>query len=104
LFEDPETKDPIWVLDVCRRGYAVITKDLNLLKRGNALMAWHRSKGRIFYIASGQATADRVCDAVVAALPEIERILTNHDGPTYASVHISGKVELIVREALPVFT
>jgi predicted nuclease of predicted toxin-antitoxin system len=95
LFSDPETKDPVWVKYVCERGYIVITKDKNLLERENALMAWHRNKGKIFYIASGDASAHRICDAVLNALRKMEELIADMDGPFYVRVLISGGVELV---------
>jgi hypothetical protein len=103
LFADPETKDPVWVTEVCSRGFIVITKDKNLLERDNALMAWHRNKGKIFYIASGDAGAARMCEAILIALRKMEQIIINMNGPLYVRVLISGGVELIRPEELPEF-
>lgn len=101
LFRDQETKDAVWVHEVCARGYIVITKDKNLLEHTNALMAWHRNKGKIFYIASGAAGEERVIEAVMSALRRMEQIISTLNGPFYVRVLISGEVELVRPELLP---
>jgi predicted nuclease of predicted toxin-antitoxin system len=101
LFKKGNTKDVVWVQEVCSRRYVIITKDKHLLEHGNSLMAWHRNKGKIFYIASGDASAERMCEAILKALREMEQIITNMTGPFYVRILISGGVEIIKPEALP---
>lgn len=101
LYKDPETKDVVWVQDVCSRGYIVITKDKRMLEHTNALMAWHRNKGKIFFLASGGADADHVDAAVLKALRKMEELIERMDGPFYVRVLLTGAIELVRPEALP---
>jgi predicted nuclease of predicted toxin-antitoxin system len=101
LFKDPETKDVVWVQDVCARGYIVITKDKRMLEHTNALMAWHRNKGKIFFIASGGADANQVDAAVLRALRKMEELIAKLAGPFYVRVLLTGDIELVRPEALP---
>lgn len=103
LFKDPETKDVVWVREVCSSGYVVITKDKHLLEHTNALMAWHRHKGKIFFIASGSAGADAIDYAILRALRAMEQLIADLAGPFYVRVLISGEIELVRPEKLPAF-
>lgn len=74
-----------------------------MLEHTNALMAWHRNKGKIFFIASGTADADQVDAAVLRALRKMEQIIAGLDGPFYVRVLLTGEVEQVRPEALPKF-
>jgi|GEM_PF-1229391 len=81
--------------DVCARGYIVITKDKNLLNRTNSLMIWHRSKGRIFQLASGVADRDQIISALLKALRKMEKVIETVSPPFIVRILVSGNVELI---------
>lgn len=100
MFRDPETKDRVWMPDVCNRGYVVISKDKDLLNRTNCLMIWHRLKGRIFHIASGTANRQQLIFALLTALRKMEKIIEQTEPPFLIRVLISGDVELVKPENL----
>jgi predicted nuclease of predicted toxin-antitoxin system len=81
--------------EVCKRGYVVITKDKDLLSKTNSLMIWHRSKGRIFQLASGVADRNQIIFALLTALRKMEEIITHVPPPFVVRVLIAGNVEVI---------
>lgn len=95
LFKDSETKDPIWMREVCRRGYIVVTKDKNLLNRTNCLMIWYRAKGRIFQLASGVSDRHQITKALLAALRKMEKIIETVPPPFVVRILVGGEVEMV---------
>jgi hypothetical protein len=100
IFKDPETKDRVWMQDICARGYVIITKDKNLLSKTNALMIWHRAKGKIFQIGSGTANREQLIFALLTALRKMEKVIDQTPPPFMVTIHITGDVELIRPENL----
>jgi PIN like domain len=101
VFDDPETPDYIWVPEVARRGWIVITKDAALLTNPKQLMAWYRSKARVFVFTGGNASGARMTEAIMKALRRMERIIAGAEPPFLVAVHLNGTIRPVKPDALP---
>ena len=96
----PDAPDVVWLPEVGRRGWAVLTKDKWILRRATEIAAL-RASGVAAFILSGNAkmNGDALATAFVTALPRMRRMLASYarGGEHYfiAKVSPTGEVKLI---------
>lgn len=101
VFHDPDTPDYEWVPHVAKCGWVVITKDAALLRNPKQLMAWHRSKAKVFVFTGGDAKGARMIEAMLIALRRMERIIADATPPFMVAVHLNGTISAVKPEQLP---
>lgn len=90
-FEDEED-DTVWLPEVCRREWVVISHDqFNELER----QAIRNAGGRAFLIIGGDATGEQKAAMVTGAMRRILRILKSTPAPFIAKVYRANRVNLI---------
>lgn len=88
----PDEDDPVWLPDVCQRGWVIISHDqFNELEK----QAIRNAGGRAFLIVGGDATGHQKATLVTGALRRILRILKAVPPPFIAKVYRANKVNIV---------
>jgi predicted nuclease of predicted toxin-antitoxin system len=90
--------DHVWLAEVGRRGWVVLTKDQRIRYRQNEMAAAQEANVRMFVLTAGQVTGEEVGSAFVKALPAIFRLVKRQQPPFVARVTADGEVRLYQRE------
>ena len=93
------TPDAVWLADVGRRGWVVLTKDKNMRRRPAEQLAIVRNGVRAFSLTSGDLSGPEMADAFVKAMPKIRSLLRRREGPFIASVTRGGTVAVVYPNA-----
>ena len=88
----PDAKDEVWLLEVGRRGWIVLTKDDRIRYRVTERTALMSARVRAFVLSSSQLQGAEMAAAFVKALPRIKRLIAKHVPPFIGRVSRSGKV------------
>ena len=84
--------DPIWLPQVCQRGWVIISHDqFNELEK----RAIRNAGGRAFLIVGGDATGEQKAALVTGALRRMLRILNATPAPFIAKVYRANRVNII---------
>jgi len=89
-----DEEDRVWLSEVGRRSWVVLTKDQRLRYRPLEISALRSSQARVFILVAGNLRGSEIADVFVSALNAIYRILQAHKGPFIARIAKSGKVTL----------
>jgi predicted nuclease of predicted toxin-antitoxin system len=87
-FADDE-RDDVWLPEVARQGWAILTKDKKIRRRPIEKEALIRSGARAFVLSSGNMRGQEMGDVLVRHLRRMERIVHRTDPPFVAVVHRS---------------
>ena len=87
--------DFVWLPEVARRGWVILTKDRKIRYRALEFDALINSGARTFVLTSGNLTADEASQILVKAIPRMEKLLEKRKGPFIASVTRGGSVNLV---------
>lgn len=90
----PDTPDPVWLPEVGRRGWTILSKDKQLRHNYLELVGLLQSGAASFILTSGNYTGQEMADAFVKALPHIKRMLDKYPPPFVATVSKGGSVRL----------
>jgi predicted nuclease of predicted toxin-antitoxin system len=93
-FKDDED-DAVWLREVGRRGWIVLTKDKRIRYRGLELQAIIDGNVRAFVLRGGEMKGQEMADAFVKALPKMQRIVEKQAPPFIAKVTAGGAVDLV---------
>lgn len=92
----PDEKDEVWLTEVGRRGWIVLTHDRRIPYRRNECEALMRAGVRAFVMAArGDLKGEDIAAIFVRALPAIRRFAARTPLPYIAKVTRSGRVELL---------
>lgn len=94
MFE-PEAPDPVWIAEVGRRGWVVVTRDKNIRRRPNELRAVRDAGLHLFALTSGNLSAEDTAAIIVKTWPAIRREVAQTPAPALYSVSRSGDVRLL---------
>jgi len=87
-FADDE-RDDVWLPEVARQGWAILTKDKKIRRRPIEKQALIRARARTFVLSSGNMRGQEMADVLVRHLRRMERIVHGTDPPFVAVVHRS---------------
>ena len=87
--------DEVWLSEVGKRDWIVLTKDDRIRYRPAALEAYRRNKSRVFIFGSGEMKAQEMADAFIRALPKIPRLVRRTPVPFFARISRAGLVSLL---------
>lgn len=96
LFAD-DTPDPVWLAEVGRQGWVVVTRDQNIRRRHNELAAVRSARIHLFALTSGNLSAADTAALVIRAWPAIGRAVAGHEPPALWSVTRGGEVRRLQR-------
>lgn len=91
------TPDAVWLAEVGRRGWIVMTRDQNIRRRPNELAAVREARIHLFALTSGNLSAADTAALVVRAWPAIRRAVADHSPPALWSVTRRGEVRRLER-------
>jgi predicted nuclease of predicted toxin-antitoxin system len=94
---DDDTPDQIWLAEVGRRGWVVVTRDQNIRRRPNELAAVRAARIHLFALTSGNLSAAETATLVLRAWPAIRRAVAAHAPPALWSVTRGGEVRRLER-------
>jgi len=87
-----DEEDRVWLAEVGRRKWFVLTKDQRLRYRPLEIAALRVSRARVFVLIAGNLRGAEIAAIFAKALPRISRILGRHAGPFVARISRNGKV------------
>lgn len=93
------TEDAVWLPDVGRRGWVVLTKDKRMRFRLTEQIAIVKHGVRAFALTSGNMKATEMAASFLAAVPKMKRLLARTSHPFVAAVTKSGDVALVYPKA-----
>lgn len=82
---------------LAKEGWIVLTRDKNIRLREierNALISAHVAA---FVFTGGNASGAETTEAIIAALPKIERVLARNSPPFICRITASGNVEMLLK-------
>jgi PIN like domain len=91
----PDAKDEVWLVEVGRRGWIVLTKDDRIRYRVTERTALASARVRAFVLTSTQLQGSEMAAAFVKALPRIKRLIASRAPPLLGRVSRNGKVSLL---------
>jgi hypothetical protein len=89
-----DTPDHVWVPEVGRRGWVILSKDSALRHNHIELVALLRSNTHSFILTSANQTGAAMGAAFVAAIPQMRRIIAKFQPPCVSAVTPSGVVNV----------
>ena len=87
----PDEQDSVWIADVGKRGWAVLTKDRKIRYQETERMAVRSAGTALFVLISGDLQGKEMAAVFVRALPGIKRFLAAHQPPFIAKVYRDGR-------------
>jgi len=97
VFPD-RTPDRVWILDVAKRGWIILTRDKRLQTRHLEWIAFLRAKARVLWFKGDRASNVEITEGFLAALPKIDRLALSLPPPYIIKITSSGHVEQIYPE------
>jgi hypothetical protein len=94
VFPD-RTPDRIWIPDVARRGWIIVTRDRRLQNRHLEWMAFLRAKARVLWFKGDRASNVEITEGFLSALPKIDRLTSHLEPPYIIKVTPAGHVEQV---------
>ena len=91
----PGTKDTEWVPEVARRGWVVLSKDLNIASNALERITLFESGARVFLLSQQDLSGPAQATAFLQALRRIRNIARSEPPPFIARVAPSGEVKVL---------
>ena len=89
------TRDQVWLPEVGRNGWILLTKGSRIRYRRNEMQALLSSKTRSFVLVSSNLPGAEIAQIFVKALPRMKRLCQRQRPPFIAHVHKDGTVALM---------
>jgi len=87
--------DTVWISEVGKRSWAIITKDNRVKSRQIEVVALLRSGQPTFVLSSGNTTASENAKAILRALPDMLGCIDTQQPPFIAQITKSGALSII---------
>jgi hypothetical protein len=97
-----DTDDEVWLADIGKRGWVVLTKDVVIRRDSLQRRVLLSADVAAFVLARGDVSGPVMAAAFVMALPRMHKALRRFDVPFIASVTVAGDVSLVHTGAGPV--
>ncbi|MCG3134125.1 MAG: hypothetical protein HMLKMBBP_01412 [Planctomycetes bacterium] len=91
----PGTEDAVWLADIGRRGWIVLTKVTRMRFRPTEQLAIVRHGVRAFALTGGNMRAAEMAAVFLVAMPAMRRLLAKTPHPFVAALTRSGTVALV---------
>ncbi len=91
----PGEEDEVWLRQVADWGWIVLTKDKRNRYNDLERVEVRRHRVREFYFSAGNMNGAEMAQAIVAALPEMRRIMKEYEPPVVASITRSGTITIL---------
>lgn len=90
----PGTEDTIWLPDIGRRCWCLLTTDARIRRNSVEKNAVRENGIRMFYFSRNDLSGPDLGQAVRAAIPRIRNLVATHPAPFTASINKAGEVTL----------
>jgi hypothetical protein len=97
VFPD-RTPDRVWIPDVAKRGWIIVTRDKRLQTRHIEWMAFLRAKARVLWFKGDRSSNVAITEGFLLALPKIDRLSSRLSPPYIIKVTPAGAVEQVYPE------
>ena len=91
----PGVPDPEWLSHVGREGWIVLTKDKNIRRRQNEMIALINAGVRAFVLSGGEMTGDEQAALFVRLIPRIRKWVIEQPAPFVVRIDKLGGMELL---------
>jgi predicted nuclease of predicted toxin-antitoxin system len=89
------TQDEIWLEEVGKKGWVVLTKDDNIRYHKTERESVSKAGAAVFIMPRGNLKAEVMAAILVKALPRIKRFLASHARPFIARLTSRGSISLV---------
>jgi len=92
------TPDTVWLSEVGRRRWCVLTKDTRIRHRPSEKHALLAAAVRAFAFTSGNLSGAQMAEAIVKALPKMMALLASHPNAFIARITAASDVAILLEE------
>lgn len=92
-------KDEVWLEEIGKRGWVVLTKDRKFHTRVLEIAAIAHSKARVFKLTTANLQGEEMASIFVKAIRKIERVAVGNPAPFIATVNQTGKVSILINSS-----
>lgn len=89
-------EDEVWLLEVGKREWVVLTKDQRIRYRTIERNALLNAGIRAFFFMSGNISFPEMAEIIAGALPRMRRVLNRTKGPFIAGIYKDGTVKILI--------
>lgn len=91
-----DTEDQVWLAEVGKFGWVVLTKDKWIRRRAIERDAFLNAGLRVFCFMSGEVPFSEAATIIAAALPKIKRFADTKPPPFIAGIYKDSSVKLLI--------
>ena len=99
VFPD-RTPDRVWIPEVAKRGWIILTRDKRLQTRHIEWMAFLRAKARVLWFKGDRASDVEIMEGFLLALPKVDRLVGLLKPPYIIKITPAGHVEQVYPEPI----
>jgi predicted nuclease of predicted toxin-antitoxin system len=88
----PDAPDYVWLHEVTRRGWIVLTKDKKIKHRTAELLAVKTAKSRVFTLSGGSVHGSEMAQIFLNVMPKIVAYASENPGPFIVQIGRTGKL------------
>jgi predicted nuclease of predicted toxin-antitoxin system len=89
-----DVKDTIWIPEVSRRGWVIITRDKSIRYNYLEKLVVKNSGARMFMLTTGNATAKEMAECIVKSMRAARRIVMKTRPPFIGKIDRQGRVKI----------
>ena len=91
----PDAADHVWLSEVSRNGWIVLTKDKRIRYRAPELAAVSVTKARVFTLTAGSIQAQEMANIFILAMPKIQAFVVSKRPPYIVTISRSGRLSKV---------
>jgi PIN like domain len=95
---ESRSRDDVWLPEVGRRGWAVITKDERFRSRQIEIAALLKSRSPAFVLSSGNTTGIENASAILIAMPQMLKLIARQPPPFIAKISAAGTLKVVLTQ------
>ena len=93
---DSDCEDSVWIAEVGRRGWIMLTKDKSFRTRRIEIAALMRANTATFVLTNSNATGRQHAAVFIRALPRIMKLVRDFTRPFLARITPAGSVNIVL--------
>jgi hypothetical protein len=96
----PNAQDEVWIPDVARRGWIILTQNYEIQRLASQRDAVMRSGARLIFVPGAQKRGEVAANHIIDSIDALSRFVGHHRGPYIARLHtprragVSGEVKM----------
>jgi hypothetical protein len=92
-----DSPDPIWLPEVGRKGWIVLTKDRSIKSNQIEIASLMQANTICFNLVSASLTGSEMASAFVSALHDMKQLIARKSRPLVANISKNGRVSIILQ-------